>query len=106
MKFRFDKQVVGFIPESRDEEAALDALWKYLVECEGESRKLAPLGIYIPGTSKEALFQVEGYDMSQAKASSVTETIRYYCPKCNRYEEIPAGQTPPVCCGQPMQAMD
>ncbi|MBA2848737.1 hypothetical protein G4V39_02060 [Thermosulfuriphilus ammonigenes] len=103
MKFEFDKQIVRFIPETKEEEAALDRLWKYLVECEGESRKLVPLGIYMPGTSTEAQFQVEGYVMTQSPSQ---ETVRYYCPVCNRYEEIPAGSEPPVCCNQPMVAMD
>ncbi len=105
MKIEIDKQIVRFIPENQEEEESLNKLWQYIVSCEGESFKLVPLGIYAPGSSEAAQFQVEGIKI-EAAAPQTQEKIRYVCMECNRMEEYSPGEEPPVCCGQPMHRID
>ena len=73
--------------------------------CEGDSFKLVPIGMYVPGSSKEAMFQVEGIKISPSQTQTKKEKIRYVCMECNRMEEYPPGETP-ICCGKPMHPMD
>ncbi|WP_022854035.1 hypothetical protein [Thermodesulfatator atlanticus] len=105
MRIEIDKQIVKFIPENEQEEQELNKLWQYIVSCEGESLKLTPIGVYMPGSSKEAMFQVEGIKIPKGQASTPQEKIRYVCMECNRMEEFPRGEAP-VCCGKPMHPMD
>ncbi len=106
MRIEIDKQIVKFIPENEREEEELNKLWQYVVSCEGESFRLVPIGMYVPGSSKEAMFQVEGIKLdSKAAAAPPKKKIRYVCMECNRMEEYPPGEAP-VCCGQPMHPMD
>lgn len=109
MKIEIDKQIVRFVPENKQEEEALNQLWQYIVSCEGESFKLVPLGIYAPGSSEAAQFQVEGLKLTSGAAPAgveAREKIRYVCMECNRMEEYAPGEEPPVCCGQPMHRID
>ncbi|NPA49893.1 MAG: hypothetical protein GXO20_07915 [Thermodesulfobacteria bacterium] len=104
MRIEIDKQIVRFIPESKQEEEELNKLWQYVVSCEGESFRLVPIGVYVPGSTKEAMFQVEGVKV-ETQPSAPKKKIRYVCMECNRMEEYPPGEAP-VCCGQPMHPMD
>ncbi len=104
MRIQIDKQIVKFVPENTQEEAELNKLWQYVVSCAEESFRLVPIGIYVPGSSKEAMFRVEGLKMKDQDMSSAPK-IRYVCMECNRMEEYPPGQAP-ICCGQPMHPMD
>ena len=104
MRIEIDRQIVKFIPENKKEEEELNKLWQYVVSCEGESFKLVPIGVYAPGSTREAMFQVEGIKISTSKPASAKK-IRYVCMECNRMEEYPPGETP-ICCGQPMHPMD
>ena len=107
MKIEIDKQIVRFVPETEQEAQELNQLWQYIVSCEGESHKLVPLGIYAPGSSEAAQFQVEGLKVtSPGPPSSPGEKIRYVCMECNRMEEYASGEEPPICCGQPMHRLD
>ncbi|WP_297056582.1 hypothetical protein [Thermosulfurimonas sp.] len=101
MRIQIEGQVVYFRPENEREARELDRLWKVLTVCEGENRKIQPMGIYTPGATEAAQFFIEGVK----PAVSPEKTIRYVCMICNRMEEHPAGKAP-ICCGQPMIPMD
>ncbi len=106
MKIEIEKQIVRFIPETQEESEALNRLWQYIVSCEGESFKLVPIGLYAPGATEAAQFQVEGLKVKPEPVTSPGEKIRYVCMECNRMEEYAPGEEPPVCCGQPMHRLD
>ncbi len=101
MRILIEGQVVQLIPENTQERQELNHLWQTLTVCEGENRRLQPMGIYTPGGTEAARFYIEG----AAPAVSSEKPLRYVCTICNRFEEHPAGQAP-ICCGQPMVPMD
>ena len=59
MKIAIDKNVVEISPASDEETKQLDTLWKILIDCVGSSKKLVPIGEYLPGQSKFARFAIE-----------------------------------------------
>jgi len=59
MKIAIDKNVVEITPENDDEAKQLESLWKVVVDCVGSSKKLVPIGEYIPVKSKLARFAIE-----------------------------------------------
>jgi len=60
MKISVDKNVVEITPESQEETNALDVLWKIIIDCYGNNKKLVPMGQFIPGIDKFARFNIEG----------------------------------------------
>lgn len=60
MKIKIEKDLVEFSPESEDETASLEALWKLVVDCVRFNKKLVPVGEYIPQKQNLARFVVEG----------------------------------------------
>ncbi len=60
MKIKTDKNLVEFIPETDDEIAAMEELWRLMVDCVRFSKKLVPVGEYIPQKNNLARFVVEG----------------------------------------------
>lgn len=60
MKISMDKNVVDFIPENEAETASMEALWRKIVDCTGESKTLAPIGEYIPTKKNQLSFVIEG----------------------------------------------
>lgn len=59
MKIAIDKNVVEISPANDEETKQLDTLWKILIDCVGSSKKLVPIGEYLPGQSKQARFAIE-----------------------------------------------
>lgn len=59
MKITRDKTLVEFKPESPEEIKDLDALWRIIIDCVKTSKKLVPVGEYIPGQSEVARFNIE-----------------------------------------------
>lgn len=59
MKISVDKKVVEITPESDEETAGLDVLWKIIIDCYGNNKKLVPMGQFIPGIDKLARFNIE-----------------------------------------------
>lgn len=49
MKITIEKNVVEITPESSQETEQLDSLWKVIVDCMKENKKLVPIGEFIPG---------------------------------------------------------
>lgn len=59
MKITRDKTLVEFKPETPEEEKDLDTLWKSIIDCVNTSKKLVPVGEYLPGQSAVARFNIE-----------------------------------------------
>ncbi len=59
MKIEIEKNIVRVTPEEGRESKELEALWKLLVDCEGLSKKLAPIGEFVPVKKNEARFVIE-----------------------------------------------
>ena len=59
MKISRDKTLVEFKPENDQEVQDLDALWRIIIDCVKDSKKLVPVGEYVPGQSDVARFNIE-----------------------------------------------
>ena len=109
MKIRLDKAVVEFVPENPTETSQLEALWIKMGNCVGETKRLEPMGVYVPSENRSAKFHIEGLTEEETKA--VPQVLApydtdVYCYICNRTEHIKAGQPIPVCCGRLMEILD
>ena len=60
MKISVDKNVVEITPETKQETASLDILWKVVIDCYGNNKKIVPMGQFVPGIDKLARFHIEG----------------------------------------------
>lgn len=60
MRISMDKDLVEFVPESEDETAMMEALWRLMVDCVRFNKKLVPVGEYIPQKKNLARFVVVG----------------------------------------------
>ena len=108
MKITVDRNVVEFVPESVTETSSMEVLWRVIVDCMKENKKLVPIGEYIPGKENLARFVIEGVPGGVTKMSeqSAAEDCTCICTVCNKYINVKAGQTIPLCCGRPMEAVD
>ena len=109
MKISVDKNVVEITPESEQETASLDILWKVVIDCYGNNKKLNPMGQFIPGIDKLARFNIEGIQggatvYSDDKKAPKNDT--YYCDTCNKYMKVNGGDPLPLCCGRDMEVID
>ena len=53
------KARVKMIPENKQEEECLEALWKILIRCETDSKVLCPIGSYIASQDEGANFMIQ-----------------------------------------------
>lgn len=60
MRIKIDRNVVEFVPENLQETAAMETLWRVVVDCLRENRKLVPIGEYVPTKENLARFTIEG----------------------------------------------
>jgi hypothetical protein len=60
MKIAIDKNVVEFITESPQESADMEVLWRMLVDCLADNKRMEPIGEYLPAKSNVARFVIEG----------------------------------------------
>ncbi len=109
MKISVDRNVVEITPESAQEKASLDTLWKIIIDCYGNNKKLVPMGQYVPGVNEFARFNIEGVKggatvYSADKTAPKDDT--YYCGICNKYMNVKAGGAIPLCCGRDMECID
>ena len=110
MKINIEKNLVEFTPENLDETAKLEALWRLIVDCVRFSKKLVPIGEYIPQKNNLARFALEGE--SDRKSGDdfpevyVDRDCRCYCQTCNKYVELKKGDRVPPCCGKIMEILD
>ena len=108
MRITVDKNVVELIPENNTETASLEVLWRVIVDCMKENKKLVPIGEYIPAKENLARFVIEGIPGGKTVwTDSVSEAdSAYYCAICNKYMNVKKGGNIPLCCGRAMEAMD
>jgi len=109
MKIDIVKSQVVFSPENDEEKAKLTAVWKILVDCVGDSRKLVPVGEYVPQKNdKGASFYIEGLDAQDSSFAEVRveKDEQVYCKICNKLLGLKAGEVIPMCCGKMMEIVD
>lgn len=108
MKIVIDKNVVEFSPENSQETASMESLWRMIIDCMGDSKKLTPIGEYIPSKHNLVRFVVEGIPGGKTVLSDQNSTTdcTYLCPVCNKYMNVKAGDAVPYCCGAVMEAID
>ncbi len=109
MKINIDKNLVSLIPESAEEISGVDRLWRLLIDCVNETRKLTPVGEFVPTKNHTATFYIEGLE-TKAKRSEAAQVVhhsgRVCCFICNKFIDLKAGDSIPLCCGRPMEVMD
>ena len=107
MEIKIDKNVVEFLPDSEKETKELESLWRLIVDCARFSRKLVPIGEYIPAQRNMARFAIEG-EMSEEVPEKFAEEeeTRYVCLICNKYVVLKKGDQIPPCCGKLMECYD
>ena len=109
MKIRMEKDIVEFTPENASEQVELEALWIKMGNCVGNTKQLQPVGVYVPGENKTAMFHIEGLNdeekaaIPQVRAPYDTDV---YCVTCNKTHHIKAGDEIPFCCGRLMEILD
>ena len=59
MRMELSGSLLKMTPEKEDEKNELNELWKALVDCTKDSKKLAPVGEYVPGVKESATFSIE-----------------------------------------------
>ena len=59
MKIRINQDIVEFTPENPAEKTELEALWIKMANCIGKTKRLEPMGTYIPSEDKTAMFHIE-----------------------------------------------
>lgn len=109
IKIDIRKSQVLFSPENEEEKAKLTAVWKILVDCVGDSRKLVPVGEYLPQKGSEgAFFHIEGLEPDETSYAAVTveAPAQVYCKTCNKLLSLLKGDTIPICCGKMMDIVD
>lgn len=108
MKITLDRNVVEFVPESEQETASMEVLWRVIIDCMKESKKLVPIGEYVPSKENLARFTIEGIPGGKTEWTEETSDVdcAYYCAICNKYMNVKAGENLPLCCGRTMEKMD
>ena len=109
MKIRIDKDIVEFTPENAAETVELEALWVKMGNCVGETKRLQPIGVFVPSENKTAQFHIEG--LSEEEKNQVPEVRApydsdVYCVTCNKTVHVKAGEVVPFCCGRLMELLD
>ncbi|SDP33294.1 hypothetical protein [Desulforhopalus singaporensis] len=109
MKISIDRNVVEIKPESEQETASLNVLWKIIIDCYGDNKKLAPMGQFVPGIDNVARFNIEGVRGGTTvynEEKTAPEDNTYYCHTCNKYMNVKTGTAIPLCCGKEMEVID
>ncbi len=109
MKINIDRNVVEITPEAPQETEALNVLWRIIIDCYGNNKKLVPIGQFVPGIDKLARFNIEGVAggvTTYSKDEKAPEDDTYYCRICNKYIKVDAGEPVPQCCGCNMEVID
>ncbi len=109
MKIVVDRNVIEFEPETPRETVSLEVMWKVVVDCYGDNKKIVPMGNFVPGHDKVARFHIEGVPggaTTYSEEHKADADHTYYCAVCNKYMNVKAGQPVPLCCGREMEVMD
>ena len=59
MRIELDGTLVRIMPETEQEKKEMNGLWRILIDCVNKTRKLVPVGEYIPGIKEVAVFNIE-----------------------------------------------
>ena len=70
MKIRINQDIVEFTPENPAEKTELEALWIKMSNCIGKTKRLEPMGTYIPSEDKTAMFHIEGLSKEETRCNS------------------------------------
>jgi hypothetical protein len=109
MKIRINKDIAEFTPEHAAEAAELEALWIKMGNCIGQTKRLEPMGVYIPSQNRTAVFHIEGLSKEESDAIPVIRApydTDVYCVVCNKTQHVKAGEPIPFCCGRLMEILD
>jgi len=106
MDIRIDKSVVEFTPESEKETKQLEGLWRTIVDCARFSRRMVPIGEYLPANKNMARFAIEGEKLEETQEKFAENEGRYVCLTCNKYIMLKKGDQIPLCCGKLMEFYD
>jgi len=119
MKLQVDKSVVTLTPEGEEEKRSLEHLWRLLIDCNGPTLTLCPIGEFIPALNdKGAQFFIEGMERSKdVKLVEFSKSVEYkpviveedctvYCRTCNKTIDLKKGDAIPLCCGKLMEIID
>ncbi len=109
MQINIEKNLVEFTPESSEETAKLQSLWRVMVDCARFNKKMVPIGEYIPKENSFARFAIEGMETKGSPDYPdvfVDKDCRCYCQTCNKYVMLKKGDRIPPCCGKLMEIMD
>ncbi len=107
MKIRVDKNVVEFVPENEQETASMETLWRVVVDCAAENKRMTAIGEYIPSKENLARFFIEGIESTTVYTEDkAVEECTVICTTCNKYMQLKGGDAIPVCCGRPMETAD
>lgn len=107
MKIRVDKNVVEFVPENAQETASMETLWRVVVDCAAENKRMTAIGEYIPSKENLARFFIEGIESTTVYTEDkAVEECTVICTTCNKYMQLKGGDAVPVCCGRPMETAD
>ncbi len=106
MEIRIDKNVIEFMPDTEIETQQLEELWRVVVDCARFSRKLVPIGEYIPSQRNLARFAIEGEMPAGIPERFAIKEGRYVCLTCNKYIVLKKGDQIPPCCGKLMECYD
>ena len=106
MKILVDKNVVEFTMETPQETADMEVLWRVMVNCIADNKRMEPIGEYIPAKSNVARFIIEGVTAKTVYSDDqVTEECTVLCTTCNKYCHLKQGDSIPLCCGRAMEDM-
>ncbi len=109
MKISVDRNVLEVTPENDQETASLDLLWKVVIDCNGNNKKIVPMGQFVPGYDNLARFHIEGIEggvTTYSAEKKAAEDCTYFCDICNKYMNVKAGDPVPLCCGRDMETVD
>ncbi len=103
MKINMDKNVVEFLPENDQETTSLESLWRMVISCAADNKRLNPIGEYVPMKENLARFVIEEVaGTTTYTADNAAEECTVICSICRKYMNLNEGDLMPLCCGIPM----
>ncbi len=107
MKIQIDKSIVEFLPENEQETASMETLWRVVVDCAADNKRMTAIGEYIPSKQNLARFHIEGVSATTAYTDDhAVEECTVVCTTCNKYMKLKGGDAVPMCCGREMEVVD
>jgi hypothetical protein len=109
MKIEMVKSRVVFTPENADEKAKMESLWRVMIDCVRETRKMVPIGEYVPQKGDlSASFHIEGLEPQDQSYVEVRleADASVYCNTCNKLLKLKKGEVIPICCGRVMEIVE